>query len=639
MITNRRYDKVVPKEYRYMYSEYKKVSGIYDRLTEKLSDKSIEILKNNGIDINKICVEWSLIYILAKQRKLPKDAFIALWDNEIIKNDKGIDGLLNVMGNPSRKLANRNTRLSEDLGLSDLNILFEPELDTLYYAYKAIMDVFKHNDSIMQRVLTELHFAAGDEFNLYNVYGPIFTTTFIHSVIYLHCEYSLVRNPAVKDNVFSTFFDKMNKSGEDSDLFNCFIYLASNGLEGYESASEAFENDTIKETVLNIFKYLHNIYDYSEGFSAGYLLNMDFFIEQGAKLSHTDQDYVDMQIEKYKKMIEVEDADEKTIEFLKNCIYAEFGVWSCFGVYGIHSMCCLIIKAYNFDNVPWKITNTQYTNIKLEYGSMIDTFLNGTLINVLFIHAFVIGKLRNEYKTANNEVNRFETRLNKKCEALSEVKQALKEAKQNITQLTRRNTELSRIETKHNEMIESGISSNQVGEFQEKIDKLTRELSECNRASKEYRHNLSKKQKDIEYWQSRAKEFEDCAKKLESDNSKLRDDNSKLLEDRVFNSIPIDCFIKSMISKNIVIVGGDMMIPQIKSAGLTNCRFYSAGCKSITYNDLSDADLVVVFSTYIDHSTSDAVMNIVRDHKIKILRFNSKSVYILIYRMFNAIFQ
>ncbi len=184
---------------------------------------------------------------------------------------------------------------------------------------------------------------------------------------------------------------------------------------------------------------------------------------------------------------------------------------------------------------------------------------------------------------------------------------------------------------------ESNISPTELKDAQDEIDRLNSKIQSLYDNIASYERDISKKDKEVSDLKSQLEQSEaDCLELLET-NDRLNKLTSEISTHRIFNSIPIECFINSIRSKKIVLIGGDMMHAALSKYKLYNIKTYKAGCKSIRLEDIYSQDLVVIATQYIDHSSIEGVVKGCKTHKIPLLYCNYTSTDNLIYSIFQEI--
>lgn len=186
-------------------------------------------------------------------------------------------------------------------------------------------------------------------------------------------------------------------------------------------------------------------------------------------------------------------------------------------------------------------------------------------------------------------------------------------------------------------------------ELHSKIESIEKQQSIIDRLSTE---NI--KNRDIITDQSRKirslqREKEDLKKSINRINttvqtlneniSRLEDTNTKLSSMSSESSVEFSAYINAIIDKRITIIGARKLHSRMESYGLKNLRLYEEECKNIQLNDIINQDIVVVMTSFIDHSSIAKVGKMCKQYNIKLLNYNNANIDSLIYSIFSEIYR
>lgn len=256
---------------------------------------------------------------------------------------------------------------------------------------------------------------------------------------------------------------------------------------------------------------------------------------------------------------------------------------------------------------------------------------------VEFISAIDHGA-RSEAIKGLKEIDDTKNKLSEQYAKIDRYKAKLKEAESDVKGKQREIRELKKEVEQLSSSIDSGINI-------EKVSKLETDNSRLSDELKKARDDLADANRKIRKANDELKGTYDKLSKAASD---LKDADAKLKKEKLisqelsihrsFSEIPIDCFVNAIADKNIVLIGGNMMYEALNGYGFRNLRFKPAHSRDTTYQDISDTDLVVISTAYIDHATTEAAMGIIRKHNIPVMYFNNKSAEMLVHEIFKKFY-
>lgn len=173
--------------------------------------------------------------------------------------------------------------------------------------------------------------------------------------------------------------------------------------------------------------------------------------------------------------------------------------------------------------------------------------------------------------------------------------------------------------------------------LKDEIEKLRGIITQHDAIQLETDRKLSKKDKELEQLTKKLDDMETEQLKLMDKYDREKEINAEMSACRAFSKIPIKCFVNVIQNKRIAIIGGNMMHAKLREYGLDGFRYYEAGYRGITYEEISNMELLVIATAFIDHATTDNVNNLARAHNIPVIRFNNKNAEMLIYALFEEV--
>lgn len=260
-----------------------------------------------------------------------------------------------------------------------------------------------------------------------------------------------------------------------------------------------------------------------------------------------------------------------------NCIRAIVVKEANIHLYGRYA----IIHSNKYKNTKHLLSRAEDNNAKLEekYKGLRST----------------LKKLRKDNRNTVDELHRATNKINtleKECKAFRDSSVTIKEL-ENIK---------SCYETKCNELNDELIEKNKlIGRQINEIDELRKENNKL-RVEKETIENSFKAYK-------------------ESSNT-------------VNSNIPMECIIKSIKDRKIVIIGGDLTHNKIRRLGFDNVRLIGTDRRSVSASELANADVIVFFVTYLAHSFMEFPKQYAIQNNITIIYFTGKNLELLCNELF-----
>lgn len=236
-------------------------------------------------------------------------------------------------------------------------------------------------------------------------------------------------------------------------------------------------------------------------------------------------------------------------------------------------------------------------------------------------------KLRENEARLQEDINNQRTKYNTLKQKLSASQKEARALKRELESERHRGDKLE-------SQNKTGLTPEECERLQKSNGKLNKELKEAKGKLLNMERQLSKKDRDIESLEDKLSESEEKYNEMAERHSRIQDTVNKMEVHRAYNQIPVSCFVNCIREKRIALIGGDMMFPKLQDYGLDNMRFYKAGCKELSYEDISDIDLIVIATAFVDHSSTEYVVRASKNHKIPMIKFNNKNADMLIYTIF-----
>ena len=238
-------------------------------------------------------------------------------------------------------------------------------------------------------------------------------------------------------------------------------------------------------------------------------------------------------------------------------------------------------------------------------------------------------------KNSQNEVNKVNEKLEKlrithrvASKENGDLKRQLQEEKQKSSKLE---TELVKAEN-HAELTF----------LESEIERLSKLASTLQSSCQEKDRQLNKRVKEIDSLTKKLDLRESEIASLSALYNKSKDIADKLSTHKVYSQIPISTFINAIKDKRVIVVGGDMMhtkLQEYQSKFDWDIKLFKAGCRDINYEAIYSSDLIVVVTSYIDHSSLGYMREAVKTHSIPLLNFDNKNVDMLIYAIFDELYK
>lgn len=262
------------------------------------------------------------------------------------------------------------------------------------------------------------------------------------------------------------------------------------------------------------------------------------------------------------------------------------------------------------------------------YAQFVGTFYNSLPVFIKRLEQEITDK-----QQAEGKAEQLKIRSDNFKGQYKQFEQANKKLRSEIQQLK------SEIHTLEGKTV-SDMSKDDVEKLRKEHKASQDELEDLNRQLNEAQRTIIKLQTKIDKLTGSMDELETEALKAMEERDRLQSLNSELAVHRVFNSIPIKCFVNAIKGYSIHLIGGDMMHSKLLEYGLTNITYSKSGCKDLGRSDVINKDLVVVATAYVDHSTVEFLPKQIRlNPNIRVLKYNNKNADGLVYEMFKCLYQ
>lgn len=250
---------------------------------------------------------------------------------------------------------------------------------------------------------------------------------------------------------------------------------------------------------------------------------------------------------------------------------------------------------------------------------------------------WVIPSLIKEMDKLNKQIESAEKRAESAEKKAVELRKQSRDSFKDVKRLTQENARLQSKVDDLKKTVECNIKPAELQKVQSKLDSCEQQNGVLQADLNDKDRQLSKKDREIEDLKDKIDKQEDSYLELLEKYDREKELNSQMSIHRVFNEIPIQCFINAIKHKKIMLIGGDMMHEKIRLYGIDNITLCKAGCKDIHAEDLINKDLVVMATAFLDHSTSEVIPRIAKQNNIPLMQFNNKNADMLIYALFEEL--
>ena len=229
-------------------------------------------------------------------------------------------------------------------------------------------------------------------------------------------------------------------------------------------------------------------------------------------------------------------------------------------------------------------------------------------------------ELAKKLNSSNEKMAKLREKLDASRHEAKDLAKKNKKLEQEIADITKRCK--SNIDPKQ---YEAAISAKE--SIQDSYNKLMCEFDELGRSS-------NKVEKECD-------RLEGVCRSLQADKSNLEDAlarekelTSELQTHRAFNMIPIECFVDAIKDVKVMVLGGNYMFDSIRKYGLDNIKLKEAGCKNISLKDVSNMDLVLIVTQYVDHSSIEGLESALQSVDVPMVRMNTTNTEQMILNIF-----
>ena len=248
----------------------------------------------------------------------------------------------------------------------------------------------------------------------------------------------------------------------------------------------------------------------------------------------------------------------------------------------------------------------------------------------LHIYGRYFEKHRDKYKDMENKLTRVcdnKAKLSKKYSGIrSDHKKLRKELEKISGDLRRSNSKLNVLEKECESLRKSNVTIDELNctieKYESGIEKLDELLVDKNRT-------ISKLNKEID-------DIKEYTNQLEIEHEVVVDEFKQFKENNtsVNLSIPIENIVKSIQDKRIVIIGGDYTHNKIKELGFSNLRLIETDRRTVSASEISNADVLVFFVSYLSHSFMEFPKQYAIQNDIPIIYFRGKNLELLCNELF-----
>lgn len=250
---------------------------------------------------------------------------------------------------------------------------------------------------------------------------------------------------------------------------------------------------------------------------------------------------------------------------------------------------------------------------------------------------WIMPDIINERDNITRQLDAAKKRIESVEQKAIDLRRQGREATKEVKRLTDENMRLKSKIDSLNKTVEGNIKPAELQAVQDKLNSSESKVQTLQDDIGEKTRQISKKAREISDLKEKLDKQEDDYLQLLEKYDRLKELNSQMSVHRVFNEIPIQCFINTIKTKRIILIGGDMMHEKIRLYGLDNITLCKAGCKDIDTEDVINKDLVVMATAFLDHSTSEIIPKLAKQNNVPLMQFNNKNADMLIYALFEEL--
>lgn len=257
--------------------------------------------------------------------------------------------------------------------------------------------------------------------------------------------------------------------------------------------------------------------------------------------------------------------------------------------------------------------------------------------NFVEIVAAQIPRLVDELENFERATNSAKARSEQLESNNQDIKRKVKEIKRQLDEVEKQKREVELQLTQYRNRDKLGFTMSDIEKLKGDIETLEKQLEESNKRYSDLARVSSKKDKEIQQLTDTLdkthQEFDELNKRYEEKTQA----GEELSIHRQYNMIPIQCFINSIKDKNIVLVGGDVVFTRLQEYGLNNIKTISASKRTVTPDDVSGIDILVIMTSYISHPMTNVAETLAENYGVKVLHFNNKNIEMLVYSLFEEL--
>lgn len=296
-----------------------------------------------------------------------------------------------------------------------------------------------------------------------------------------------------------------------------------------------------------------------------------------------------------------------------------------------------IYKKYNLDNVKTSAIKKKFIT---NWCEALACMAHNT--RSLHIHRVLQLISADNKKSLTEITNKNVSQANELVITKEKLVDIKKQFKENRKQLETAKLNLESCERKISKLEKDSlisISREEIDKLHTDIEQLQDKLTQQCYKEEEVTRTLNKRNKEIESLEDKLSKVESDYLELSEKYERERGLSNQIAVHRAFSEIPMESFVSAIASHKIMILGGDMMHTKLKEYGLDNIKYYKAGCKELTFEDVANTDLIVICTSFVDHSSTELVVRASKNHDIPLLKYNNKNSDMLIYSIFGAIYK
>lgn len=296
------------------------------------------------------------------------------------------------------------------------------------------------------------------------------------------------------------------------------------------------------------------------------------------------------------------------------------------------------IPIYEYFNLKTKDLTKQYNKVKI-YA--LDEYGKNSAINTMLTLFMCVAELNKSVESDHDRRTREIEHLTSQVEALktkhSDMRKNFKEVKKSNDELQVNNKKLQSQLNGYKQLEEEGVTVKVIEGLRKEIEDKHNEIEKINGKNIELGRTVRRLENEIKAVEEKLDKQENEYLELLDKYDREKELSNKLSLSRAFSEIPTECFVNSIKDKRIVLIGGDMMFPKLQKMNFNNLKCIGAGSRNITTEDVIHADLIVIITAFVDHSTIASAVNAARTNKIKVLNFNNKNVDLLVLEIFKEL--